>query len=886
MDSGSDNTSVVSGTTMHSGNSSPDLSFNILKGLDGRSFQNAICASDNASSPVIPITRSRFQNVIEEPVYCSPLKKQKQSEDDMDSDIESHFSQSVLTNYKQKAYTLTQTHEIHADVCEKQPKDTTNEVDSQDSDATRLSSQETTQTEDRGEQTKKKQKEKGILKQTGERLMETQDVNNSQIGGSQVLFPDSQSSIQSFDKQIMMSSQTSSGMSTASSNLKDLESTLSKEEMVTAFGKIRKIHAQIDKNIKNRDISKNQKECFEKKLAVVHQSLKNISERMSNEKVRISFDVKHSVKTAAARDRLREQMKDLTQRQAALKDLLMKQAELTRCLKQGTGNTAQSQVQRNQPSEKSNAFENKVNEWMNKNPVSVMPASQNNSLFAPALKIPSQVSLEKMNEFSKGQKQAQTTPVVAGVQRTGNTQTLHSGTGLLAIPMNISKQAENIPTHAIHQPKTTASDTRSNQTIIYVYSQNSNTVNTEKVLAQVQTQSRNPAPVLSPPATKKNPQTKAPTTQSSQNFKRPSEIMKSPPLFNPNSFLQKTLKSPPVQSTVKPSFKSPPISLPRSAAEEKNISPSTVCSSDVFPVSCKELGRRIQERIASQREAESQQLLLGQRSYTCTDTSQGQRSYTCTDTSQGQVSYLSQRGGDQISFSQGNESNGWKKQGTPVKIISLTEQCSTKAAAENMDIGCEQLQYEKYGGLKFPPLKSLVDLHVLYPAENVLAALYMGKVFTASLTMMGNIEGKGGEVFNTPMKWLSAVKGGEVVKKAQAYREIKYDGHSLKSYVDGEQQTSIEKINVLKQRSVQEKQETKDHPEHRNETSKPMDDEDKEMADLLFQCKVQLLDKTDLVPMDDLPENFWSSDFRDVHLSYSFWNQLNDWKTLAEPLTL
>lgn len=51
------------------------------------------------------------------------------------------------------------------------------------------------------EQTKKKQKEKGILKQTGERLMETQDVNNSQIGGSQVLFPDSQSFIQSFGRE-------------------------------------------------------------------------------------------------------------------------------------------------------------------------------------------------------------------------------------------------------------------------------------------------------------------------------------------------------------------------------------------------------------------------------------------------------------------------------------------------------------------------------------------------------------------------------------------------------------------------------------------------------------------------------------------------------------
>lgn len=237
--------------------------------------------------------------------------------------------------------------------------------------------------------------------------------------------------------------------------------------------------------------------------------------------------------------------------------------------------------------------------------------------------------------------------------------------------MNISKQAENmnlktqnVPTHAIQQAKSTASEMRSNQTIIYVYPQNSKTINTEKVLAQVQRQSRNPTPgLLSSPVTKKNPQTKAPTMQSSQNFKRPSEIMKSPPLFNPKSFLQKTLKSPPVQLTAKPSFKSPPVSLLRSAAE-KNISPSTVCSSDVFPVSCKELGRRIQERIASQREAESQQL------------------------SQNQMPNASQRGGDQVLLSQGNESNGWKKQGTPVKIISLTntltEQCSTKAAAENM----------------------------------------------------------------------------------------------------------------------------------------------------------------------------------------------------------
>lgn len=41
----------------------------------------------------------------------------------------------------------------------------------------------------------------------------------------------------------------------------------------------------------------------------------------------------------------------------------------------------------------------------------------------------------------------------------------------------------------------------------------------------------------------------------------------------------------------------------------------------------------------------------------------------------------------------------------------------------------------------------------------------MGKVFIVFLIMMGNIESKGGEVFNIFMKWFSAVKGGEVVKK-------------------------------------------------------------------------------------------------------------------------
>jgi hypothetical protein len=61
---------------------------------------------------------------------------------------------------------------------------------------------------------------------------------------------------------------------------------------------------------------------------------------------------------------------------------------------------------------------------------------------------------------------------------------------------------------------------------------------------------------------------------------------------------------------------------------------------------------------------------------------------------------------------------------------------------------------------------------VLFPAERILTVQHGGKTFTSSLTDVGYIESKGGEIFMTPVKWLSAVKAGEVVKKGQAYREV------------------------------------------------------------------------------------------------------------------
>ena len=179
---------------------------------------------------------------------------------------------------------------------------------------------------------------------------------------------------------------------------------------------------------------------------------------------------------------------------------------------------------------------------------------------------------------------------------------------ILETPPEISQ----VSSHSLQQVKN-AAEIGKNQTVhvICVNPKTSNLKNIRPDLSQ-----RNSISLLSGHSSMNAIQTKATTVKSSQNFKRPSEIMKSPPLFNPKSFLRKTLKSPPVCLAGVPSFKSPPISLSRSATEDKNISPSTVCSSDVFPVSCKELGRRIQERIASQREAESQEASQGQRSST------------------------------------------------------------------------------------------------------------------------------------------------------------------------------------------------------------------------------------------------------------------------------
>ena len=61
-------------------------------------------------------------------LYYQPLKRKKVTEGDLGSDNESCLSQSILTNYKQKVYTQTQTYEVHRNVPNHAPKIGNDEV--------------------------------------------------------------------------------------------------------------------------------------------------------------------------------------------------------------------------------------------------------------------------------------------------------------------------------------------------------------------------------------------------------------------------------------------------------------------------------------------------------------------------------------------------------------------------------------------------------------------------------------------------------------------------------------------------------------------------------------------------------------------------------------
>ena len=45
----------------------------------------------------------------------------------------------------------------------------------------------------------------------------------------------------------------------------------------------------------------------------------------------------------------------------------------------------------------------------------------------------------------------------------------------------------------------------------------------------------------------------------------------------------------------------------------------------------------------------------------------------------------------------------------------------------------------------------------------------------------------------------------------------------------------------------------------------------------LSNCRIRLLQKVDLIPCQDLPDNFWTSNFADVKLPSDIWECVDDW---------
>ena len=45
----------------------------------------------------------------------------------------------------------------------------------------------------------------------------------------------------------------------------------------------------------------------------------------------------------------------------------------------------------------------------------------------------------------------------------------------------------------------------------------------------------------------------------------------------------------------------------------------------------------------------------------------------------------------------------------------------------------------------------------------------------------------------------------------------------------------------------------------------------------LSNCHIRLLQKVDLIPCHDLPDNFWTNNFAEVKLPLDIWECVDDW---------
>ncbi|XP_052075549.1 uncharacterized protein LOC127713000 isoform X2 [Mytilus californianus] len=197
----------------------------------------------------------------------------------------------------------------------------------------------------------------------------------------------------------------------------------------------------------------------------------------------------------------------------------------------------------------------------------------------------------------------------------------------------------------------------------------------------------------------------------------------------------------------------------------------------------------------------------------------------------------------------------------------------------------EQGPQDMFNGLKYPPLHLLINKGIIKPGRNILTANAKDREFRSSLTEDGNIESLGGELFQTPVKWLAAILGKPVpdVKKSQAYKQVHYRGRSLIRII--EEPTLVDNEDDSYQYESKERDNQCEDiapvclcsNSFNDKSSNKGSDSTGSLKIILHMSNIKLLDVTDFTKDNDLPENFWNDDFCKVKLCDELWKDIDNW---------
>ncbi|XP_046546185.1 uncharacterized protein LOC124256262 [Haliotis rubra] len=195
---------------------------------------------------------------------------------------------------------------------------------------------------------------------------------------------------------------------------------------------------------------------------------------------------------------------------------------------------------------------------------------------------------------------------------------------------------------------------------------------------------------------------------------------------------------------------------------------STVASSDVFPVSCRELVRRMAERDAREKQSRKDKVLLQE---------------------EAPSNYIAIPIGRIEDFSENLQVKDVDDDTQTPMFVQPQVPSAPKPVATS----------------KMADLPTLVEKGVLTPGKDVLSVRAEGKVFRATLSRKGHIIGSEGEMFRTPTSWCQAVSGAGTVNKLQSYNMVLYKGRPLSSFVVRESTESSGQKDVRAQTKSQGK---------------------------------------------------------------------------------